>query len=329
MEDLIKPYGGKLCNLVVSDEQAGLLKTQSADFPSITLTQRQLCDLELLVNGGFSPLTGFMTRKVYDSVIDRMRLPDEMLWPIPITLDINDEVSKKLTVGSRLSLLDQEGFMLAVLAVEDIWKVDKDREAEAVYGTRSKEHPGVRYLYEEVSDNYVGGTIEAIQLPTQFDFETLRDTPQDLRNLFHKMGWRRVVAFHTSKPMHKIHQEVTLQAAKQAKAHILLHPAVGQTKPGDLRYYARVHCYDAIRKKYPHNLAVLSLLPLAVRMAGPREGLLNAIIRQNYGCSHIIVGPDHASPPAVNGQTTMFYPLYAAQELMTKHQDELDIIMIP
>jgi sulfate adenylyltransferase len=219
--------------------------------------------------------------------------------------------------------------MLAAMTVSDKWQPDKEREAREIYGTTSTDHPGVRYLMEQVHATYVGGEITGAQLPIHNDFETLRDTPEELRHLFVKMGWRNVVAFHTCKPMHRLHREITLQAAKAAQANILLHPSVGMTKPGDLHYYARVHCYQAIRNHYPHHMAVLSLLPSAVRMAGPREVLLNAIIRQNYGCSHMIVGPEHAAPPGVRDDEQRYYPRYAAQQMMEKHQDALAIRMVP
>jgi sulfate adenylyltransferase len=258
-----------------------------------------------------------------------MRLPNGLLWSMPIMLDIPDVIAEKLETGGYLGLNDAEGFMLAVLRIADKWKPDKKREARLVYGTDSPSHPGVRFLFEQVHGNYVGGEIEGIQLPMHYDFETLRDTPEELRHLFEKHGWRRVVAFNTSKPMHRLHRDITLRAAKEAQANILLHPAVGMTKPGDLHYYARVHCYQAIRRHYPHNLAMLSLLPMAVRMAGPREALLNAIVRQNHGCSHLIIGPEHAAPPEVRLGGERFYPRYAAQELVAQHQSELAIRMIP
>lgn len=329
MDHLIKPHGGNLINLLADEARVAQLKLESQDLMSVTLSQRQLCDLELLMNGAFSPLTGFMTEPVYERVLQEMRLPSGLLWPMPVTLDIPDALAGKLEQGARIALRDEEGFMLAVMQVESLWRPDKKREAELIYGTASDDHPGVRYLYEKTHSTYVGGTVEGIQLPYHYDFETLRDTPQELRRHFDKLGWRRVVAFHTSKPMHRVHHEITLHAAKQAQANILLHPAVGMTKPGDLHYYARVHCYQAIRKHYPYNMAALSLLPLALRMAGPREALLNAIIRQNYGCSHFIVGPEHAAPPNVRDGAPRFYPAGSAQQMVAQHQDELEIRMIP
>ncbi|MEK6777835.1 MAG: bifunctional sulfate adenylyltransferase/adenylylsulfate kinase [bacterium] len=329
MNSLMKPHGGVLVNLVVDSEKAEVLKTMARELPAVTLNPRHLCDLELLMNGGFSPLRGFMSRPEYESVVDKMRLSNGLLWGVPITLDVPDDVVQKIQIGGRLALQDPEGFVLAVLDIEDIWKPDKKREAELVYGTQAADHPGVCYLYEQVHGTYVGGTVEGIQLPTHYDFETLRHTPAELREQFDKLGWRKVVAFHTSKPMHRIHRDITLNAAKDAQAHILLHPAVGMTKPGDLHYYARVHCYEAISRHYPHNLAMLSLLPMAVRMAGPREAILNAIIRKNYGCSHIIVGPEHAAPPNVRDNGMRFYPSYAAQEIVSRYQAELGIEMAP
>ena len=328
-DNLVKPYGGTLINLLVDERRRALLKKESPGFMSVTLSQRQLCDLELLMNGAFSPLRGFMSQDIYESVLQDTRLPAGLPWSIPVNLDVPNGIAQKLKVGDYLGLNDPEGFMLAALHIKDIWRPDKGREAEIVYGTTSPAHPGVRFLKEQVHDVYIGGDIEGIQLPAHFDFETLRHAPAELRQLFDKHGWRRVVAFNTSKPMHRLHRDITLEAAEGLKANILLHPAVGMTKPGDLRYYARVHCYQAIRRYYPPNLAMLSLLPMAVRMAGPREALLNAVIRQNYGCSHFIVGPEHCAPPDVRAGGTRFYPTYAAQELVARYQDDLAIRIIP
>jgi sulfate adenylyltransferase len=365
MEFFIPPHGGELKNLMVSDADAERLKTESEHFPSLTLNQRQLCDLELLMNGAFSPLTGFLDKAAYDAVVETKRLPGGLLWPVPIVLDVPDKFAEKLEKGQKIALRDNEGFMPAVLSVEEIWQPDKRREAEKVYGTTDPKHPGVRYLNEQVRGTYIGGAIEGVQFPSHYDFESLWDTPEELRHLFNKMGWRRVVAFQTSKPMHRLHRDITLQAAKDIQGHLLLHPTVGMTKPGDLHYYARVHCYQAIRQHYPHNLAALSLLPLAMRMAGPREALWHAIVHQNFGCSHLLVGPNHASPPApaannggghvadsrahavapigatvaaaqpsaapipLRGNQNPFYAPYAAQQLLAEYQDDLHIQIIP
>lgn len=328
MDHLIKPYGGELKNLLLDDTDAERLKVESESFGSITLTQRQQCDLEMLLNGALSPLTGFMNEKEYSSVLDKTRLADGTLWPMPYYLDIDEEQAAKLETGSQLGLRDTEGFMPAVLTIESIWRPDKNKEAELIYGTTDRQHPGVAYLYDNVKDIYVGGSVQGIQLPFHYDFETLRDTPEELRQYFDKLGWRNIVAFHTSKPMHKVHQEMTMRAAKQAEAHILLHPVVGLSKPGDLHYYARVHCYQAIKHHYPRSLVALSLLPMAIRMAGPREALMNAIIRQNYGCTHYIVGTEHATPPNVRDDAPRFYPRGASQNYVQAFENEIDIKII-
>ena len=334
MEYFVAPHGGKLVNLLVDADRAEGLKTESQSFPSLTLSQRQVCDLELLMNGAFSPLTGFMGKAVYESVLDDMRLPDGSVWPVPVVLDVPEKFAEKLEKGMKIALRDAEGFMPAVLTVEDIWQPDKNREAEKVYNTSSDQHPGVRYLNECVHPVYISGKIEGIQSPVHYDFESLWDTPEEMRALFKKMGWRRVVSFQTSKPMHRLQREITLQVAKDIQGHILLHPTVGMTKPGDLQYYARVHCYQAIRQHFPHNMAMLSLLPLAMRMAGPREALWHAIVSQNYGCSHMIIGPKHAYPPAPNGDQgeggeSTFYAPYASQELLEEFRNDLNIEIVP
>ncbi len=259
--------------LLVDEARAQALKRTSLDLPSVTLSQRQLCDLELLMCGAFTPLTGFMGEQSYQRVLDESRLPDGSVWPVPVTLDVTEKLAADLSAGDGLALRDSEGFMLAVLTVSDIWTPDIRRESESVYGTGDRTHPGVAYLNSQVQPVYVGGAVEGIELPTHYDYEDLRHTPQDLRHLFHKLGWRRVVGFHTARPMHRLAREITLTAAKRSEAHILLHPVVGIGRPRDLSRFARVKCYQAIRKHYPHGLTTLSLLPLATRMAGPREAV--------------------------------------------------------
>ncbi len=329
MTEFVSALGGELIDLMLDSESAEAIKHESGDFPSITLSQRQLCDLELLVNGAFSPLTGFMCKKDYEAVVQELHLADGTLWPIPVVLDVPDEFADGLEVGQRVALCDGEGFMSAVMTIDDIWQADKEREAEYVYSTTSKDHPGVRYLYEKVHNMYIGGRVDSIQLPVHHDFENLWDSPRELRSLFGKMGWRRVVAFQTSKPMHRVQRDVVLQAAKDIQGHVLLHPAVGMTRPGDIQYYARVHCYQAIQKYFPHNLSMLSLLPLAMRMAGPREALWHALIHQNFGCSHMIIGPKHAYPPDDSKRGIQFYSKDEARNFVLKYTDEFQIKIIP
>jgi len=332
-DHLIAPHGGTLVDLLVSDERAGELKSQSRDWPSWDLTPRQLCDLELLLCGAFSPLTGFMNRADYDSVCESMRLADGgrrpgTLWPIPVTLDLTEKAAAGLEAGSTLGLRDPEGVLLAVLHVEDVWTPDPAAHVESVYGTASRRHPGVAHVLDRTNKVAVGGRLEGIQLTPHYDYRHLRDTPYDLRTWAARSGWRRIVAFQTRNPMHRAHFELTLRAAKDLQASLLVHPVVGMTKPGDLDHYTRVRCYQALMSRYPQPTVKLALLPLAMRMAGPREALWHAIIRKNYGCTDFIVGRDHAGP-GNDGDGKPFYGPYDAQELLREHQEELGIKMVP
>ncbi len=325
---LIAPHGGELVQLLVDDDRRDALRRASVDWPSWDLTDRQLFDLELILNGGFSPLTGFMGRKDYESVCGSMRLASGTLWPIPITLDVTEEAAKDLDAGSKLALRDPQGVMLAVLTVSEVWRLDRETQARAVYGTTDRAHPGVAHLYERTNNVAVGGTVEGIQLPQHYDFVELRHTPARLRAHFARLGWRKVVAFQTRNPMHLAHIEMTLRASRELEASLLIHPVVGTTKPGDVDHYTRVRCYQAILPRYPKHTVFLSLLPLSMRMAGPREAVLHAIIRKNYGCTHFIVGRDHAGPGEDSAGKAIYGP-YEAQEMMRRHEDELGIRMVP
>jgi len=319
----ISPYGGPFQHLLTDDATAVELKQQMANCPSWYLTPRQTCDLELMLNGGFNPLGGFMVRADYDRVCVEARLQDGTLWPIPVVLDVCEAFARQIDLGNKIALRDEEGVMLAVLTVEDVWRPDRLAEASSVYGTAKKEHPGVRFLLEQVSPVYIGGRVQGLELPQHHDFRDLRHTPEQLRFLFRKMGWRKVIVFQTRNPMHRAHFEMTFRAAQDHQANLLIHPVVGMTRPGDVDHFCRTRCYQAVLPRYPKNSALLALLPLSMRMAGPREAVWHAIIRRNYGCSHLIVGRDHAGPG--NG----FYPPYAAQELLQKHGEELGLGAIP
>jgi sulfate adenylyltransferase len=326
---LIPPHGGELINLIAPVQRIADLKAHSKEWPSWDLTARQLCDLELLITGGFSPLQGFMTRADYESVCHKMRLANGVIWPMPITLDVTEEFAKKLTAGSsKIALRDPEGVMLAVLHVEDVWQPDRKEEAKAVFASTSAAHPGADYVINKGNPWYVGGKVEGTQIPSHYDFRSLRLTPAALRAEFSREGWRRVVAFQTRNPMHRAHVELAFRAAKQVEANLLIHPVVGMTKPGDVDYYTRVRCYQLLLSKFPQSTAKLSLLPLAMRMAGPREAIWHAIIRKNHGCSHFIVGRDHAGP----GKDTdgkPFYGPYEAQEVFKKHEADIGVTMVP
>ena len=326
---LIPAHGGELVQLIAQPERIAELKAQSKDWPSWDLTGRQLCDLELLMNGGFSPLRGFMTRKDYEGVCSNMRLASGVLWPIPITLDVTEEFAKKLTPGSsKIALRDPEGVMLAVLHVEETWQPDREAEAKAVFNTTSKAHPGANYAMNISNPWYVGGRIEGLQLPSHYDFRSLRLTPAELRAEFARLGWRKVVAFQTRNPMHRAHVELTFRAAKQVEANLLINPSVGMTKPGDVDYFTRVRCYQLLLSKFPQGSVELALLPLAMRMGGPREAIWHALIRKNYGCTHFIVGRDHAGPGSDPETKKPFYGPYDAQELFKKHQADIGVIMV-
>jgi sulfate adenylyltransferase len=326
---LIAPHGGELVQLQVPAARAAELKAHSKDWPSWDLTARQLCDLELLTSGGFSPLRGFMNRADYEGVCQNMRLANGTLWPMPITLDISEEFAKKLTPGSsKIALRDPEGVMLAVLHVEDVWQPDRKAEALSVFGSASAAHPGADYAINKSNPWYVGGEVEELQPHAHYDFRSLRLTPADLRAEFGRLGWTKVVAFQTRNPMHRAHVELTMRAAKQVEANLLIHPSVGMTKPGDVDYYVRTRCYQLLLAKYPHGTVKLSMLPLAMRMGGPREAVWHGLIRKNHGCTHFIVGRDHAGPGKdTDGKN--FYGPYDAQELFKKHEAEMGVTMVP
>ena len=326
---LIAAHGGELLNLIADPERSRELKAHSREWPSWDLTPRQLCDLELLVSGGFSPLRGFMTRSEHESVCGNMRLTNGTLWPMPITLDVTEEFARSLTPGkSKVALRDPEGVMLAVLHVDDVWQPDREAEAQCVFGTTSKVHPGVNYLLSEAKPWYAGGRIEGVQPVSHYDFRGLRLTPEELRAEFARLGWRRVVAFQTRNPMHRAHVELTFRAAKQVEANLLIHPSVGMTKPGDVDYFTRVRCYQLLLSKFPAGTVKLSMLPLAMRMGGPREAIWHAIIRKNHGCTHFIVGRDHAGPGNdANGKP--FYGPYDAQQLFRQHEADIGVTMVP
>ena len=324
----IKPYGDTLVDLLSDKESYPRLKIESNDYSSWTLTDRQICDLELLLNGAFSPLKGFMTKTDYDSVLETMRLSDGTLWPLPITLDISEAVAESISIGQKLTLRDKEGFPLAMLSIEEIWKPDILNECEKVFNTNDELHPAVYHLIQVSNPVYVGGTLEGIALPNHFDYKSLRHTPRELREEFIKLKWTNVIAFQTRNPLHKAHVELTKRAAQEVDGNVLIHPVVGLTKPGDVDYYTRVRCYQKVLPHYPNGIAMLSLLPLAMRMGGPREAVLHAIIRRNYGCNFFIVGRDHAGP-GKDSNGNQFYGLYDAQDLVKKYQNELEIQLIP
>ena len=324
---MISPHA-PIPELFVSPESAQKLKVEAGEMPSWDLTARQLCDLELLMNGGFSPLKGFLGRDDYESVLDTMRLADGSLWPMPITLDVSEAFAEKVEPGQDLALRDAEGVIIAVMHVTDKWRPDKAREAEKVFGADDRAHPAVKYLHDTAGPVYLGGPVTGLQQPVHYDFRARRDTPNELRAYFRKLGWRKVVAFQTRNPLHRAHQELTFRAARESQANLLIHPVVGLTKPGDVDHFTRVRCYEAVLDKYPGATTHLSLLNLAMRMAGPREAVWHGLIRRNHGVTHFIVGRDHAGP-GKNSAGEDFYGPYDAQELFKEHEAEIGVEMVP
>jgi len=304
------------------------LKVEANNYPSWQLTDRQICDLELILNGGFHPLNGFLCKGSYDSVVKKMRLENGALWPLPITLDIDDDFVIKISNEPKITLRDKEGFALAILTISDIWKPDLDHEAQSVFGTLDTKHPGVNYLLNIGNKNYIGGKLEIISLPHHHDYQNLRHGPNDLKSLIKSKKWNRIIAFQTRNPLHRAHFELTKNAMNELDANLLIHPVVGVTKPGDVNHFTRTRCYQHVMDEYTENSAILSLLPLAMRMGGPKETLLHAIIRKNYGCTHLIVGRDHAGP-GKDSNNNPFYGPYDSQDIMNEYQDEIGIQMVP
>ncbi|KJV35256.1 bifunctional sulfate adenylyltransferase/adenylylsulfate kinase [Luteibacter yeojuensis] len=324
---LVEPHGGVLKDLYLPVDEAHDARRASGTLPSVVLDNRHLCDLELLLDGAFSPLEGFMGEADYRAVVDGMRLADGALWPMPIPLDITEGAAAPLTAGQDVVLRDVQGTALAILTVADIYRPDKEREALQVYGTSDRQHPGVADLFRR-GDVYIGGCLRGLQRPAHHDFTDLRASPREMRELLISSAWDRVVAFQTRNPLHRAHVELTRRAMAAVDGKLLLHPVVGRTKEGDIDMYTRVRCYRALLAQYPEGSVKLSVLPLAMRMAGPREALLHAIIRKNFGAGFFIVGRDHAGP-GKDAAGQPFYDPLAAQKLVQAHAFELGITVLP
>ncbi|RPB01423.1 ATP-sulfurylase [Choiromyces venosus 120613-1] len=331
MSDLPQPHGGVLKDLIARDLlRHDELLAESDTLPALVLAERQLCDLELILSGGFSPLEGFMNEKDYNGVVENLRLTDGTLFSMPITLDVSKAQIDDLGIkaGTRITLRDfRDDRHLAIITVEDVYKPDKQKEAKEVLGG-DEEHPAIRYLFSTAQEYYVGGKIEAINRLNHYDYVGLRYTPAELRLHFEKLGWSKIVAFQTRNPMHRAHRELTVRAARARQANVLIHPVVGLTKPGDIDHFTRVRVYQALLPRYPNGMAVLGLLPLAMRMGGPREAIWHAIIRKNHGATHFIVGRDHAGPGS-NSKGVEFYGPYDAQHAVEKYKSELGIEVVP
>lgn len=324
----VRPHGSHLVDLLVTPDRAAELSSRAARWPGWPLSRRQLCDLELLASGGFSPLASFLGQDDYLSVCETMRLTSGILWPMPVTLDVPAPVARAAASAGAVALRAGTGTLLAALHLSEAWRPDLRAEALGVFGTTDPAHPGVEHLFTATNPWYITGALEVLRLPEHRDFQSLRHTPAQLRAEFARQGWDQVIAFQTRNPMHRAHQELTLRALLAEGANLLIHPVVGVTKPGDIDPATRVRCYQAILPSYPRGQVMLSLLPLAMRMGGPREALWHAIIRKNHGATHFIVGRDHAGPgPDSAGRP--FYDAYAAQRLLRGHGAELGLRILP
>ena len=283
----------------------------------------------MCIRDSFSPLNGFLGKDDYESVLSDMRLSSGEVWPMPIMLDVDEDYisDNSIEAGTQIALREKEGFLVAFLTVSDIWSPDKKSEADAVFRSTDIHHPGVNNLFNITKNVYLGGEITSVQSPKHYDYRLLRHAPYELKEQFEKMGWEKIVAFQTRNPMHRAHKEIAYRAATEVQANLLIHPVVGQTKPGDIDHFTRVRCYQKILKHFPEGTTMLSLLPLSMRMAGPREALWHGLIRKNYGCTHIVIGRDHAGP-GKDQDGKDYYGPYDAQDLLKEYSDEIGIDMV-
>jgi sulfate adenylyltransferase len=321
-ELLVRPYGGELVDLLAEDEAKEELRARAADCPRVQLTPRSVCDLELLAAGAFSPLARFMGRADYERVLEEMRLADGTLFPMPVTLPVGRDA--RIALDSEIALTDSYNNLLALMRVEEIYEWEREREARLAYGTTDPRHPTVAEM-NSWGGLYASGELRVLGLPEHYDFRPLRLTPAEVRAKLSALGRPNVVAFQTRNPLHRAHEELTVRAARSVDGALLLHPAVGLTKPGDIDHFTRVRSYRVLAERYfDSSRMTLALLPLAMRMAGPREALWHAVIRRNYGANHLIVGRDHASPGR-DSQDRPFYGPYDAQELVARFEAETGV----
>lgn len=325
---MIEPHGKTLVSFHLSADELSEYSELSNKTSSLTLSLKQQCDLEMISNGAFSPLSTFNNQKDYEEILLNNKLSNGLVWPIPIVLDVPDQFLKSLDKNEYISLRNAEGFLLAILKVNEFWAPDKKEEANSVFKSNDPNHPGVDYLFNHTNNNYISGELVPIQSNKYFDFTHLRKSPQEVRDFFRLNNWKDVIAFQTRNPMHRAHFELTKLAMDEHNSKLLIHPVIGISKPGDIDHFTRVKCYQHIIKYYPENSVELSLINLAMRMAGPKEAVWHAIIRKNYGCNRIIIGRDHAGP-GVNAEGKPYYQPYDAQELIAQYQEELEIKMVP
>jgi sulfate adenylyltransferase len=323
---LIPPYGGELINLLVAEEERSQLAEYATRLPSIQLSARSLCDIELLAVGAFSPLDRFMGRADYVRVLEEMCLAEGRLFPIPITLPVAD--CSLIHAGKDVALRSPKNELIALMTVEEAYDWELGREAWLICGTQDLRHPLVAEM-ASWGGTYISGPLKVINLPKHYDFMDIRKAPSEIRRVLRSMGYSNAVAFQTRNPIHRAHEELTKRAAELVGGALLIHPVVGLTKPGDIDHFTRVRSYKVlVEKYYDRRRTVLSLLPLAMRMAGPREALWHAIIRRNFGANHFIIGRDPAGP-GKNSKGQPFYGPYEAQELVQRYEGKIGVKVIP
>jgi sulfate adenylyltransferase len=327
LNHLISPHGSSLVDLVVDRDRAAEIRDQSRDWLSIDLGPRQLCDLELLINGAYSPLDGYLGAADHQSVCSEMRLTNGVFWPIPVVLNIPGELVDDLAGGDFLALRDGEGVMIAALRVEECYQRDLDAEIEAIFGTADRSHTGVAQYLHRTRQWAVAGRVEALQLPVHYDYPELRRTPSETRELFTNLGWRKVLTFQTHRTIHRAQQAMLAEAAQNAGANILIHPVVGLDQPGDADHYTRIRCYRALLPEFTERAVHLNLLPLAMRGGDGREALLHAIVNKNYGSTHLMVDFD-GSGTVLDTVGEPAYDQEEAAQIISEHAADLGVEMV-
>ncbi len=325
-QHLIRPHGGTLVDIMVDEKRHDEIRSESRDWPSWDLTPRQTLELELLLNGAFSPLRGYMTQAEYDRVMREMRLPDGVFWPMPVTLDITEKFAETVEAGKPITLRDQEGVMLAVLDVEDMWTPDRDAELKELFGTTDPSNRAVLSHTSKTNPIYIGGALEGVQYPLHYDFPDLRATPQGVRSRIGRRGWSRMLAFDTRYPIHRPDVEATRAAAKEANANLIIQPMVGEIVREDIDHFTRIRAYREVKQNYSHQTSILGLLPMPLKMAGLREVMLQALVRKNYGATHFMFRPTLS---AENKGETLTPPQDEIRAAFDEHQEDLGIEFVP
>ncbi|MDY0131687.1 MAG: bifunctional sulfate adenylyltransferase/adenylylsulfate kinase [Desulforegulaceae bacterium] len=322
------PYKGKLLNLTPDEDEKIKRKEKAGQLVQVALSKRSMLDFELIANGGLSPLNGFMNKKDYDLVLEKMETSTGLFWPLPICLDIDQKTYEAVKNQKQAALTDEEGFQLAIIEIEDIWKPDKSKEAIKLFNTENSQHPGIKYLKTKTKEYYLGGTLRLIELPVHYDFKLLRFSPSELRQKFIKSGWKNIAGFQTRHPLHRLQFELCMNIIKENKKKLLIHQIAGETKPEDFDRYTRIRATQKIIDKFPVNSSRLNILPLYLRFAGYKDALFHSIISKNYGCSDLIVGHGHSNP-IFKDRSGYFYDNELIKKQTYELSKEIGINIIP